>query len=86
VRGTQVEVPPHTGRTATAECNSDEFVTGGAYIISGLLDDAVYNFDFAFQGPPPGWSVRIANDDKQNLGLSLGLQAVVECAKLVDVS
>jgi len=86
VMGSFIEVPAHTFRTASVSCNSDEFVTGGGYRINGRLNDAIHVFEEAISGPPPGWSIMIANADELNLGNSLGLAAVAECAKLVDIT
>jgi hypothetical protein len=73
-------VQPGANVTRSAECNSDEIVTGGGYRIStgafGLVE---------FQGETvtnsiPAWTVTI-----QNRGSTLfTFEVIAECVKLVD--
>lgn len=80
VEGTSTQIEPLDDGTAIAECDSEEFVTGGGYAIFGIVSDAVIEQESAVSGPPPGWSLSVANTGPS----AIQVQAFAECATLVD--
>lgn len=73
---TIIETPETHGMTVTAECDSDEFVTGGGYVSS--TDRLAPTSE---QATPSGWEVRLFVNEVHP---GDSAHAVAECAKLVD--
>jgi hypothetical protein len=82
VEGNMTQIEMLDDGTAIAECDSDEFVTGGGYAIFGVVSDAVIQQESAVSGPPAGWYLFVTNTGPS----TIEVQAFAECAELVDTS
>jgi hypothetical protein len=85
VAGSEITIPALGTATAVAECDADEFVTGGGFETDEIGSDIFLEgfgtiHEFAISGPPAGWFVRFGNPST----VSGSFHAVAECAKLVD--
>ncbi len=82
--GNLVTVAPNTAGNSTATCSSDEEATGGgsAWTSSGNAPPNLGVSTFVEEGPPDSYVIGVDNNGQE----SVLIQALAECAKLVQAS
>jgi len=85
VFGEPVTIPSGQGEAATASCDSDELATGGGFAVREESESNVINLpELSMAGTPFDtptiWNVGVENAGPEEITI----EAVAECAKLVD--